>query len=229
MKEREGLHLPRHVPPLQAGSSIERPAVIQANLRPNSLINIGAFTGLYGGNSVVHSCSIGRFCSFADGVIIGPSEHPISWLSTSMIQYVENVHDWGTFLENNGMRYSSPMKRFRASSTVQIGNDVWVGTRVFIRSGVTIGDGAVIAAHSVVLEDVPPYAVVGGVPSRIIKYRFSEDVIARLISVEWWRYNIMSVSNIDFSDVYSCLDKLECLIEKSDIEELKVEKYYFGD
>lgn len=67
-----------------------------------------------------------------------------------------------------------------------MGNDVWIGSRVMVVGGVTIGDGAVIAAGAVVTKDVPPYAVVGGAPAKVIKYRFSEDIVKFLEELEWW-------------------------------------------
>ncbi len=69
---------------------------------------------------------------------------------------------------------------------MNIGNDVWIGDNVCIKNGITIGDGAVVAMGAVVTKNVPPYAIVGGVPARIIKYRFSEDVIKQLIDLKWW-------------------------------------------
>lgn len=69
---------------------------------------------------------------------------------------------------------------------VVINNDVWIGMKSTIMGGVTVGNGAIIAAHSVVTKDVPPYAVVGGVPAKIIKYRFTEDIIEGLQKSEWW-------------------------------------------
>ena len=78
------------------------------------------------------------------------------------------------------------MPSFEEYKEIYIGNDVWVGTRVLIMGGVTIGNGAVVAAGAVVTKDVPPYAIVGGVPARVIKYRFPEDVIQKLEASKWW-------------------------------------------
>ena len=76
------------------------------------------------------------------------------------------------------------------SIAVEIGNDVWIGEGAFLVGGITIEDGAVILAHAVVTKDVPPYAIVGGVPARIIKYRYDEETIAFLLRVKWWNNSI---------------------------------------
>jgi hypothetical protein len=90
-----------------------------------------------------------------------------------------------------------------------IGNDVWIGTQAWIKDGVTIGDGAIIAAHAVVTHDVPPYAIVGGSPARIIRYRFPDAMIERLLAVRWWDYAILDFGGFDVRDVETCVGDLE--------------------
>ena len=122
---------------------------------------------------------IGAFTSISDHVFIGAAEHPTDWLSTSPV--FQNA------------RHSGPKKRFAEfdmpkSAKTFIGNDVWIGHGVSIKQGVKIGDGAVIGMGAVVTKDVPPYAIVGGVPARVIKYRFSESVIEKLMKMQWWNW-----------------------------------------
>ena len=74
------------------------------------------------------------------------------------------------------------------NNPVTIGNDVWIGANVCILPGISIGDGAVLAAGAVITKDVPPYAIVGGVPAKVIKYRFSEDIIKKLLKIKWWNW-----------------------------------------
>ena len=137
---------------------------------------IGRYTYTCYDDEIVN-CEIGQFCSISDDVIIGGAEHPIEWGSTSPV--FQNV------------KHSGPKKRFAKHEfdgvpRTVIGNDVWVGKRVIIKAGVNIGDGAVLGAGAVVTKDVPPYAIVAGIPAKVIKYRFDEDTIAALLKSKWW-------------------------------------------
>ena len=92
---------------------------------------------------------------------------------------------------------------------VTIGSDVWSGHNANIMPGVSVGDGAVIAAGAVVTRDVPPYAVVAGVPATIKRYRFDEKTIARLLSVRWWELELSELSGLPFREIDRCLDLIE--------------------
>lgn len=132
-----------------------------------------------GGNCKIMNSTIGKFCSIGPSVWIGglPS-HPLNLKSTFPGFYQKNSNYYGVEPE-----YEYTESEFRP---VIIGNDVWIGARAMIMDGVTVGDGAVIAAGAVVTKDVPPYAIVGGVPARIIKYRFSEKRIQEMQDSMWW-------------------------------------------
>lgn len=129
---------------------------------------------------------IGKYCSFAyDVKIIASGEHNY--------RAVANFPFYAHFLNQGGERDTF------TKGDVRIGNDVWVGTRATILSGVKIGDGAVIAAGAVVTENVPPYAIVGGVPARLIKYRFTEEVINDLLRIKWWNWSDNKIkANLEF-------------------------------
>jgi acetyltransferase-like isoleucine patch superfamily enzyme len=120
---------------------------------------------------------IGAFCSIAEGVkIMLGGEHRTDWVTTFPFNVL-----WET---GKGIHGHPATK-----GNVKIGNDVWIGTEAIILSGVIIGDGAVIGARAVVTRNVPPYAVAAGVPARIVKKRFDEKTIERLIQIKWWEWD----------------------------------------
>ena len=120
---------------------------------------------------------IGRYCSISKGVrFVTGGIHPPEWVST----YPFRVK----FGKPNAYRDGLP----RSKGPITIGNDVWIGTDALILSGVKVGDGAIIAARSVVNRDIPPYAIAGGVPARILSWRFEQSVIDKVLAIAWWEW-----------------------------------------
>lgn len=191
-------------------------------LRPGSydLRYIGAFSYM-GGGSTTHMRAIdhiGRFCAIASNIIAGQVEHPTDYISVSYIFHgVSASNIWPevkAFHEESKPELIQAIHKHRQylnehKAGISIGNDVWIGEGVFISRGVKIGDGAIIAARSVVTKDVPPYAIVGGVPAKIIRYRFSEDIIERLLQLRWWAYGLNAVKRVNFENVPRALDQIQ--------------------
>lgn len=140
-----------------------------------------------GRNSLIQNATIGRFCSISKEVNIGLGSHPLDMFSTSQVFYRKaNALKLDIIPKDLGFKEYKP---------IQIGHDVWIGTRAIILDGVSVGHGAVIAANSVVTKDVPPYAIVGGVPAKIIKYRFTENVINELLNLKWWEWEMTKIKD----------------------------------
>ena len=158
------------------------------NLFPLSAAEVGRYT--YGGIRILafgegddYKVRIGDFCSIGPNVLfLLKSDHPVDHISTFPFK-----------VKVLGEKYEAISK-----GDITLSDDVWVGANVTILSGVHIGKGAVVAAGAVVTSDVPPYAIVGGVPAKVIKYRFSEVIIDRLCSFDYKNLNDKEISqNID--------------------------------
>jgi len=160
----------------------------------------GAFS--YTWSPIVSSVAlVGRYCSIAANVKFARLEHPISGLTTSGITYhPEFWEEWTEGIAGN------PLPMTGRWGAITIGNDVWIGENAYVRGGVNIGDGAVIGSDAVVTKDVPPYAVVVGNPARIVRMRFSEQIIEQLLKVRWWQYKRADLARIRFTEIESALE-----------------------
>jgi len=142
-------------------------------------------------NTQAGFASIGNYCSIGPEVIIGGlGKHPVNQLSTHPAFYSPHLRAGISFVNS---------ETFEELPHTMIGSDVWIGVRAIILDGVTVGDGAVIAAGALVNKNVPPYAVVAGVPARVIRYRFDEQVIDVLLNWKWWNLpeeNVQKISAV---------------------------------
>lgn len=137
-------------------------------------------------DAVVSQTDIGRYsCVGPHALVGGTGGHPIDRRSTHRMFYSNAVSSWTGF--------SSGGSEFTESARTHVGHDVWIGLRAVVMDGVSIGSGAIVAAGAVVTKDVEPYAIVGGVPARLIRKRFQEETIRSLLNEKWWEKPIEEV------------------------------------
>lgn len=128
-------------------------------------------------DTIIAHTSIGKFCSIGPGVRCGLGVHPTDFVSTHPMFFSPKQQAGRTFADR---------EYFQENRPVRLGHDVWIGANSIIVDGVSIGHGAIVAAGAVVTKDVEPYAIVGGVPAKLIRFRFSPDKIERLLASGWW-------------------------------------------
>ena len=193
--------LPRDTGPvvnLPANTRLEAPCSLKWTGYEHSL-HLGAFS--YQVSGYCFAARIGRYTSMGEQVQIGRQNHPLTWASTSPAFY---MHDQVFALDGgfagaeqyHDYRFKNSQPPTKAKITT-IGNDVWIGHGALICAGVTIGDGAVVAAHAVVAKDVPPYAVVAGNPAVIKRFRLPPMLISPFLRTRWWRYAPWQLAHLD--------------------------------
>nr|WP_288812021.1 CatB-related O-acetyltransferase [uncultured Sphingobacterium sp.] len=154
------------------------------HIAPNAQVYTSSFGDFsyVGAESYIYDVRIGKFTCIGPYVKIGLGEHPSQdFISIHPVFYSLAAQTGITFADN---------QYFKEFSVTNVGNDVWIGAGAIIRAGVTIGDGVIVAAGAVVTKDVPPFAIVGGIPARIIKYRFEQEDITKLLNLKWWDKDI---------------------------------------
>lgn len=147
-----------------------------------------------GNNSFVSDTDIGNFTSISTDCYIGGTSHPTDWVSTSPV-----FHKWENIMKKNFARHE-----FEIFHRTIIGNDVWIGNRVMIKAGVKISNGVVIGMGSIVTKDIGPYEIWAGNPARMIRKRFPEEKIEKILETEWWNWEDTKIEN--FANIMNNVD-----------------------
>lgn len=203
---------------IKVGQSLHFRADIE--IEPYSGIYVGPYRGGKGAGMSSGFCTIGalsyshsplpdkmhvgRYCSIGEGLKVLDSHHPLTNISTSHFTWRTSAPAVQALCNDKGItmpkQKSFPINGLKAFPRIK--NDVWIGQNVTLSMGIEIGNGAVVAANSVVTKSVPDYAIVGGNPAKIIKYRFSDEQIQQLKQMQWWNYIFTDFKELNFQ----CID-----------------------
>ena len=162
----------------------------------NALHTMGSFSYVW--SDLKANTVVGRYSSISNWIRIFGPQHPYNSFTTSSFTYDGK---FPIFTECNkdtseeGFKIKPPVIP-PEQQRITIGNDVWIGSHCALKPGITIHDGAVIATGAVVTKDVPPYAIVGGVPAKVIKMRFSDNIICEMLKLQWWDYCFADFKNM---------------------------------
>lgn len=191
---------------IDTASRFEGPTSVISTVSPGAFLDVGAFCNLSGGT--LNHLRAGRYCSIASGVVIGSHEHPTDWLTTSRTAYYPEVNGWDDLMTaGRATEIRSKSRPYPGSCPVTtLEPDVWIGQGAFLKSGITVGTGAIIGARATVVKDVPPYAIVVGTPGRVLRLRFPDAVVERLLASQWWHYSIYDLFDAPMDNVEAALD-----------------------
>lgn len=151
-------------------------------------VQLGKYSRI-GINCKVTDANIGNFTAIGQDTIIGLGSHPTNYLTSHSIFYKRG--SWGWHEDD----WIAPID-FAKKKHIEIGNDVWIGRRCLILDGVNIGDGAIVAAGAVVTKDIPPFAIVGGVPAKVIKIKYTQEMVEKLEQLKWWNLSDEEITKI---------------------------------
>jgi acetyltransferase-like isoleucine patch superfamily enzyme len=192
-------------------------------------VEVGAFSYMVSG--YLFATKMGKYCSIGENVQIGRQNHPLDWVSTSPYFYLPSKEIQPvTNIIKNVMRDSYYAHGVPATSMkyTTIGHNVWIGHGAIINAGVTIGNGAIIASGSVVTKDVKPYAIVGGNPAKLIRFRILEEYIEELEKTKWWDYTPKQLEQFSMHDIKKFINDFnQANLEKSNCKRILLANFTF--
>ncbi len=177
-----------------------------AFLAGNHLCTCGSFSTIV--SPIQHFFSLGRYCSIAKGMTLLGDRHPYEYCSTSAFLYNAKFISFRQFRADQQEGFDVK-PQIEQSASIRIGHDVYIEEHVTLKRSLTMGTGALILAHSVVVKDVPPYAIAGGNPATVLGYRFPERIINKLLLSEWWRYRFTDFNTMNIENVEAFLEEIE--------------------
>jgi acetyltransferase-like isoleucine patch superfamily enzyme len=199
---------------INSSLEIEGPCSLKS-ISPQLELRISAFS--YGVSGYFFNVDIGRYCSIGEAVQVGRHSHPLHYFSSSPFFYQDPTAVLGKDVSDEFFADFDWIHSFQRGSPptllkkTKIHNDVYIGHGAFIMPGITIGNGAVVGACSVVTKDVPDYAVFAGAPAKLIRMRFSDDDINKLLASKWWDYSPRQLIGIKCDSIDSIIDRIEKL------------------
>lgn len=191
---------------------IKHPIHLSKNVEVHSNCVLGQYVFINVNTIVYSNVQIGSYCTFARNCEIGVASHPIDWLSTNSFQYNNKLFP---SLKSSNVE----LKKYgKGNKTTKIGSDVWLGSKVIVLNGVTIGTGFIVAANSVVTKDIEAYSIAGGSPAKLIRMRFSESIINELLRLKWWELSALELNGVSFDNIEKAIEEIKEIKQKRMIE-----------
>ncbi len=178
------------------------------------LLDIDSFS--YSFSPLAPHIRIGRYCSIALNVRVMGPQHPLGFVSSSEILYRADTM-LADSLADFGAGWHLYPHDISGGSMPEIGHDVWIGQDVLLGPRAKLGDGCVVAAGSVVTRPVPPYAIVGGVPARVIRFRFPPEIVEALLESRWWDYALPELNHLPLDRPEAFVVALRAAIEAGNV------------